>query len=64
MMKRESNVREEPSDEAATQLQVTKNTDYRLSLQVTKTTWMETNIKKARWSKSHGDSSAQKNVAC
>lgn len=35
MMKRERNVREEPSDEAATQLQVTKTTEYRLQTKST-----------------------------
>lgn len=51
-MKRECNVREAPSEEAAVQLQVTKPTQ------------METNIKEESWSKSHGDSSVQMNVAC
>lgn len=49
---KECNVREEPIQEAAVQLQVTK------------TTRMETNIKKESWSKSHGDSSVEMNVAC
>lgn len=49
-MKGKHNVREEPRGEAAPQLEVTK------------TTWVETNIKEASWSKSHGDRFAQKNV--
>lgn len=53
MMKRESDVWEEPRDEAVTQPHITKPTD----------TWMKKKIKKASWYKSHSDSSAQKNIA-